>query len=535
MHLELQKELTEPKFADVGRPYHIFRDDGKHFVVICSAFSTLGWSGRCYYEGQIMLHRVSLYLAGSYELLGLFDCKFPVQDLSFHPTESQLAVATGSYDGGWVFEGELILWKWEENISYPLLRESREAVRCRFNDNGSLAVLLRPRNEEECRDAFDRFLGLVLHELSPVEPLPANVWERDPRLLDLDFVEPQVFGFEDAHERPQEISESDRAELLRNGFEERHAIWDIEWTGESDFITCHNCCQAEIWSTRLGRLQKLTGAGHGIELLHHPLQGSMVNVRAYHGRGWSDERSSLYRIQEGELTLVKAFDHAFTLSMNDAGFILAIDTHRPISHASPKRDKILGLHGTILWEGDLGEYDCFNHPLRLKRGADLYFIAGNVSTGDWRMTLRKMTPEGHMTSSCDWSSGNTLFHGQVVSLLDSQTIVRAGQITVKETRITASEIASISLHDGRCHWSTPLPSRSNFTALAAAPEMGCAIFARTDGEWGLVDTATGEITYHTSDDEYEFPSVVTALAVQGDHVLVGTLDGRLLLYRVCKS
>ncbi|MCP6756782.1 hypothetical protein NL533_34670, partial [Klebsiella pneumoniae] len=60
--------------------------------------------------------------------------RWPINDLAFHPREPLLAVATGSYDGGWAFEGELVVWNWETGERAAPLGACREVDRCRFLD-----------------------------------------------------------------------------------------------------------------------------------------------------------------------------------------------------------------------------------------------------------------------------------------------------------------------------------------------------------------------------------------------------------------
>ncbi|MEO0425654.1 MAG: hypothetical protein AAF184_25205 [Pseudomonadota bacterium] len=105
-------------------------------------------------------------------------------------------IGTGRYDGGYSFEGELWLWDWEYGDVRRLLGDSRQAVRCRFIDEGRAAVLLRPRDEEEFSgddgdwDASDVFIGLVLDDLRDIRELGIRSEEylRDPRLEDVEPV-----------------------------------------------------------------------------------------------------------------------------------------------------------------------------------------------------------------------------------------------------------------------------------------------------------------------------------------------------------
>jgi hypothetical protein len=108
--LALQGEITPTRFGEVGRPYRVRRRDDGRKVALCSAFDRLYWPGRAIYAGHALQNRVSLY-AGDFERrVAVFDgAHFPVNDVAFHPSEPWLAIGTGSYDGGYLFEGDLFV------------------------------------------------------------------------------------------------------------------------------------------------------------------------------------------------------------------------------------------------------------------------------------------------------------------------------------------------------------------------------------------------------------------------------------------
>lgn len=114
LSLVVENELTPARFAEIGRPTGAYwrRDGG--VVALASAFDRLYWPARAIYDGHRLRHRISLYLEGLRNRLGVVDgARYPINDVAFHPSQPVLAIATGSYDGGWCFEGELLLWNWE--------------------------------------------------------------------------------------------------------------------------------------------------------------------------------------------------------------------------------------------------------------------------------------------------------------------------------------------------------------------------------------------------------------------------------------
>src|SRR5450432_2280982 len=124
--LVVEAELTPARFAEVGRLAGAYRSDHGSVVALASDFELLYWPARAIYQGHRLRHRVSLYSSDLAVRLGVFDgARFPINDLAFHPNLPLVAIATGSYDGGWFFEGELLLWNWETGASVKVLSEKR--------------------------------------------------------------------------------------------------------------------------------------------------------------------------------------------------------------------------------------------------------------------------------------------------------------------------------------------------------------------------------------------------------------------------
>ncbi|MBN2194694.1 MAG: hypothetical protein JW751_17900 [Polyangiaceae bacterium] len=69
----------------------------------------------------------------------------------------------------------------------------------------------------------------------------------------------------------------------------------------------------------------------------------------------------------------------------------------------------------------------------------------------------------------------------------------------------------------------------NAASLVAAADARYVIFALTNGRLGVIDASGGELIHDERVVADGVQTVVTALAVQDWTLLVGTIDGRLLL------
>ncbi len=68
------------------------------------------------------------------------------------------------------------------------------------------------------------------------------------------------------------------------------------------------------------------------------------------------------------------------------------------------------------------------------------------------------------------------------------------------------------------------------TALCAWPAAGAIAFALLDGTFGVCDVVTGAVLHEERFALDGAPTIVTALAVHDETIVLGTIQGRLVLY-----
>ncbi len=535
MRLTFDHEITDPQFSEIGRPYRQFRDNTRQLIAICSKFDPIGWSGRMAREGQTLHHRVSIYTAGSYQRLAVMDFRFPINDLAFHPTEPKIAVASGCYDGGFCFEGELLLWDWTTGICNSLLGEWREAVRCRFNEINQIVVLLRPRHEEEFEnlDAWETYLGLVLHDFRPAQAIFPQYQGNDPRLADLEPSNPSLWGFE-APLNPDipVLTQENFEELRANGFEERHLIYDILWLNEDMFATTHQLCHVEIWNLKTGRQAAHTGEGHGVELLPHD-EGLLVHVfRKDDWKTSKPECSTLFLLRGNKLAVFREFDHGCSFSTDATGNILARATADHIRHERIRTDRVLDPHGLTITERNLGDYDCFNHCLRLNSGRALYFLQGTPPTSHQNKKLCSIDENGSIQEILTWDEGESHMMSCVADFISNHELIRACEIYHSKSPGRTALIECLSITNGKSLWRTPM--EGCFTAISTDHGEEIIAFSKTNGILGIISSKTGEVLLEFQLSIAGVPTIATALSMRKNMLLVGTIDGRLLLYRIAR-
>ena len=126
--------LADPSLPGLGQLTGAFSHTGGDVLAVCSAYRMLTEPpARAAYGGQRLRHRVALYRRGERPPFAAFDqLRYGVNDIAFHPSLPVLAIATGSCDGGWAFEGELSLWNWETGEHGLAVQQAPEVVRVAF-------------------------------------------------------------------------------------------------------------------------------------------------------------------------------------------------------------------------------------------------------------------------------------------------------------------------------------------------------------------------------------------------------------------
>lgn len=409
-----------------------------------------------------------------------------------------LAVAAGSYDGGYLFQGELWWWNWETGERKSLLAASREVVRCRF-DGDRVAILAMPPNDDEY-EMSDRFGGVIDPTGEPVR--------------DLD-VDPATLAFDD-HEPAADLA----AEIVRLGIEPRSAIWDLAVLGDGRIAAGFDDGTLVLFRPTGDQLARHVFDGQVAQLLPSADQ-LLVNVTRY-ARETQRHISTMFALTGDALAKWKAFPTARACSIDAYGRVLARNTDR--EHAP---DEILAPDGHTLLSRRLGHYDCFNHAVRIDGAPDLYFLQGRPKNQHEHKQLCRIDQSRQVHEVCAWDTEDShLMVGSAV-LLPGGDLVRSyrvhrphpGPETIRVERMTTA---------GALVWRIEVGAVAS--ALVAWPATNAIVFALVDTTLGIVDADTG--TQHRLEPFVldGLPTIVTALAVHEETLVVGTIDGRVVLY-----
>jgi hypothetical protein len=350
--------------------------------------------------------------------------------------------------------------------------------------------------------------------------------DADPRLQGLEPVEPESLGFRAPEPHAAASATANDLQLPPLGFEQRHRVWDVAWLGPRLVATVHDGCHVEVWGTSGVRELNVRGPGHGVQLLRHP---AAVLVHVLEGgdylRGQPD-RSKLLSLQDQSLTEMRSFDRACAFSIDRHGRILARDTG-DLRQKRARLDQVLDASGDAIVEADFGHYDCFNHYLRIDGDDDLFFLRGTPPSSHQAKRLCAIDRKGAIRTLMLWDDqGEHMMDGSATRGPDD-TIVRAYRVYNPNPMRTRGAIELRSFARGAL-WRSDV--EADVTALVVASDGDHVVFALTNGRIGVIDMSNGAVV----DDEKltvdGVPTFATALAVRDRSVIIGTVDGRLLLY-----
>lgn len=132
--LRVGRVLGDRPFAEVGSPALSVAAEGRGLLAVAG-------SSRPRAEAP-----VGVYDVGDLACRALLRSRHPVHAMAFHPTLAVLVVGTGAYDGGYFFEGELLLLHLETGEAASLIEHprGRQVLALEWLSDCDLSVVTAP-------------------------------------------------------------------------------------------------------------------------------------------------------------------------------------------------------------------------------------------------------------------------------------------------------------------------------------------------------------------------------------------------------
>lgn len=458
-------------------------------------------------------HRVAIYGDQTAQAIAVFTRQnHATNEVAFHPSRAVVAIASGQYDGGFIYHGELWLWDWNSGRARSVLPDSRDVASVRWTDETSLEAILRPVSDEYGdyeRVSVDvsrwlRDAGSDGPESAPV--MRQSMSAADDAILAVDGPDPTDAGPAVARR------------ALGSEFVPRTWIQGLTWLSDRYIALCHSGCHAEVWDIETGhRVANHRGDGSGVQLVR-ALGGVVVNVRATDGvadGGIRLGRSSLHRLTTRELLPIQALERPVVLSTDAAGNLLCRDA----SGARKTRDVLIPSNGGADVRLSLGPFDASNHRLSVKGSEELLFL--RTVAANAHAQLCRLDVTGAVKELMDWGVDRRRLRFNCASRLPDDTIVRS----YVEWPSGEARVERLNVHSGKLIWQRKLDDRV-LALEVVGRNVACAL---RNGQLSLLDIESGETRYESVLNCDGVPTFATALAVGSSAIAVGTVEGRVII------
>ncbi|WP_306325870.1 outer membrane protein assembly factor BamB family protein [Streptomyces venezuelae] len=521
----VRRVLGDGPFAEIGKPARAVVDERSRTVAVGGDVGRLQWSGDGTADDHWTGHRIGVYAQDGLRCRHLVRSWYPVRSLAFHPVLPLLAVGTGRYDGGYSFEGELLLIHLDSGDVVSALPYPREVLGVEWRGETALRLVLAPSDDWENPRAHEQGHPVVVVRSDWGAVGQGSLGAKE-------LVAPaEPFGRPDHSAEARRVL-ADLAASAGRQWSVRRRVWAVEGTEDGRVLAALDGVLAESWLPS-GDLQWVVDDEEGGRQLVLASDGTSVWTNAErHGRRaggrWetSPPRVARIALDTGQVRETLSTGVSTVLVAGDRRTIL-----RPSGggRRQPERLMMFDLDGPEVGPVDgpeVGRFDLFNHPFPVRRPSRPYVLVGTdpdkphrekwVAALDADGTLRRLFPHS-------WVPAEHHFGGPAVEI--GPSLVHAGAVHHGQGLQPGGAYVVRRSLDGSVLWQ----HRADHPATALDTDGHTVYVADNSGALTGLDAEDGSVRWRTELTVDGVPTTALSLAVApGGHVLIGTVDGRIL-------
>lgn len=521
-------------FREIGEPRVTANSPDGKLIAVGGFLGRSQWHGRDVSHGS-RSHRLAVYRTDDLTCVHQVTARWRAQSIAFHPTLPLVAFGTGSYDGGWSYEGELLLLDLTTGVAVSLLEYPREVRRITWRSPETLDLVLAiPCDEDEqrfgttslacsiSRDDWGRAVAGMLRMPYGEQPVPA---------------EPPT----DTGEAIATVSHlcRERGQVWST----RRGVWAVEALADGRILAALEGIGLECWSGTSGELLwQVPTDGTGCQIRVLPGERSALVLthlprRRRNGR-WTREPSVVLEV-ELDNGLVRASHQApgpaIMVSRADGAWALRdTDYDRRSGTAG---EVTLGPPADADDTIQLGRYDLFNHFFDIRYAPELLFLRGRRGKpwrDKWVVAVDPSSARARQLFPLEWdaSGGRHLFGGSGAYLEDAAgpTLIHGGAVHDSAGLLVGNAfVVRRRYPTGEPQWI--FTADREVTALDADGTFVYVVF--TSGELVVLRAEDGAVHVRQDLRIAGHPVVPLSLARVGPgRLAVGTLDGRMLVVSV---
>ncbi|WP_330300415.1 hypothetical protein [Streptomyces sp. NBC_00503] len=495
--LSVDRILGDRAFAEIGDPVLATADERRGLLAV---------AGRYEFGGTAP---VGVYGMGDLACRALVRSHYPVHAMAFHPTLPLLAVGTGSYDGGYFFEGRLLLLNLETGTAVSLIEHwlGRQVLELEWLDEQALRVVMAP--PDDWQDATARVEGHVAVVRRPDwTAVPAkSLTEHDlagPRVP-----APRPDGSAVAHRMVAELSAD---------WEPRRNVRAVEALSDGRILATLDGVQLESWLP----------SGERSWMVPDEEGGRAIAVATDEGSAWVGliRRPGARDSVPQSVVLLSLVDGKQLDSIVPSSFVSLVRCADGRPALSP--DGRNGARSRLPIRGGRRIY--FQSILHPSGERNSYKGESWVAAMDLQgpATARPVVPLAQSARRMfrySWEPGETHFGGPGIEAADG-TLVHAGTVYHGHgLQPGGSFVVRREMTDGRPQW----VFRTDRKATALDADAATVYVGYDDGEVVALDLGDGTVRWRQHLTVGAVFAVPTALTVTATgRFLIGTSDGRIL-------
>jgi len=369
-----QKILAKNCFDEVTNPREIYEYSPKGLIGIAHSFRAQ-WSGR---NIELQKELLSIYKTETIDFVAQIELKYKINDIDFHSNKNLIIIATGSYDGGCYYEGELILWDYKENITTKIIKNNREFTQCKFEDD-NLRITVNPihdldceddeneKNIDDCKDEIYLFKYEEKEEIELSDLIAVSITEHTN-----DFDIKQY----NRHKKEIIVRLNQLAERIGKKYEGNKHVWDIAFINSNKLAIALSDAKIQIIEVDSDKSTTiiLPVEGNATQIFFNDSTNKLIVNIFPHQFSYKKEKNKFYEIDINTLKHRKIFEGSFSLSKTNLNEFLARQTDYL---GNEKYDIIFDTHFNEKVKLELGHYDLFNHYIRIDNANNFYAFIGN--------------------------------------------------------------------------------------------------------------------------------------------------------------
>ncbi|MFE4463025.1 hypothetical protein ACFROC_37195, partial [Nocardia tengchongensis] len=225
--LRVDRILGDRPFAEVSDPVLAVDDERRNLLAVAGSYDEVG----CFAP-------IGVYDIDDLTCRALTRARYPVYAMAFHPSHPLLAIGTGRYDGGYSFQGELLLLDLETRTTRSLFEGAmgREVLGLEWLSDRELRVLMAPPDDYNDKSAWEEGHVVVISRPDwrsvPADSIPEHE-QAGPRAA-----APRPYGRADAHRR---------VSALTSRWDRRRNIRAVEELADGRVVATLDDVQLESW------------------------------------------------------------------------------------------------------------------------------------------------------------------------------------------------------------------------------------------------------------------------------------------------